>query len=200
MAEAAWVVEPPVTIAGFDAFLDGQRDASLWELAGGRIVAMTNPTEDHEQIAGNIGAPLKLAMDPRNCRTYQGGIRVQRSDDSRGMDKPRPDIVVRCGPSAGKTWITDPLVIVEVLSPSTIDVDRGDKLRFYKSLPTLRHIALVYQDQPRIEHYRRTDIGWELETLTGLNDRLQFDALAFEIVLETVYFGVAMARAHSPRR
>ena len=123
--------DPPVTIAEFDAFLEAQQDDSLRELVGGRIVAMANPTEDHEQIAGNIGAPLKVAMDPKGCRAYQGGIRVQRSYNSRGQDKPCPDILVRCGASGRRNYITDPLVVVEGLSPSTIDVDRGDKLRFY---------------------------------------------------------------------
>lgn len=146
MSEAVQA-EPAVTIAEFDAFLEAQQDDSLWELVAGRIVAMTNPTETHEQIAANIGAPLKLAMDTKGCRAFQGGIRVQRSDRSDGLDKPRPDVVVRCGPFHGRTYITDPLVVVEVLSPSAIDTDRGEKLRFYKRLPTLQHIALVYQDQ-----------------------------------------------------
>ncbi len=66
-----------------------------------------------------------------------------------------------------------------------MDVDRGEKLRFYKALPTLRHIALVYQDQMRVEHYRKTDLGWELETLTHAEDVLLLDALAFTIALET---------------
>jgi Uma2 family endonuclease len=51
---------PLVTIAEFDAFLNAQQDDSLWELVAGQVVAMTDPTEDHEQIASNIGAPLKL--------------------------------------------------------------------------------------------------------------------------------------------
>ena len=93
---------------------------------------------------------------------------------------PRPDVVVRCGRVGTRNFITDPLVVVEVLSPSTIDVDRGDKLQFYKAQPTLRHIALVYQDQMRVEHYRKTDLGWELETLTHADDVLYFEALAFQ--------------------
>ncbi len=163
MSEAI-LTERPVTVAEFDAFLDAQQDDYPWELVAGRIVAMTNPTEVHEQIAGNIGAPLKVAMDSKGCRVYQGGIGVQRSDNEQGVDRPRPDVVVRCGRVGTRNFITDPLVVVEVLSPSTIDVDRGDKLRFYKALPTLRHIALVYQDQIRVEHYRKTDLGWEMES------------------------------------
>ena len=52
MSEAI-LTEPPVTIAAFEEFLNSQQDDSLWELVAGRIVAMTNPTEDHEQIAGS---------------------------------------------------------------------------------------------------------------------------------------------------
>ena len=114
----------PVTIEAFDTFVEAQADTVMFELVEGVIVMMTNPTETHEQIAGNIGAPLKLAMDGRGCRTYQGGMRVQRSDDPKDTDKMRPDVVVRCGPAGGGTFITDPLVVVEVLSPSTMDHDR----------------------------------------------------------------------------
>ena len=198
MSQAA-LLDPPVTAEAFDAFLGGQRDGSAWELVDGRIVAMTNPTEDHEQIASNIGAPLKLAMDAQGCRTYQGGMGVQRSDNARGVDRPRPDIVVRCGARGDRNYITDPLVIVEVLSPSTMDVDRGEKLRFYKSLPTLRHIALVYQDQMRVEHYRKTDEGWPREVLTRPGDVLLFEAVAFHITLERVYIGAEPAGTTLPR-
>ncbi len=191
MSEAI-LTQLPVTIGEFDAFLDGQQDDRSWELVAGQIVAMTNPTEVHEQIASNIGAPLKLAMDPKGCRVYQGGIGVQRSDNERGIDRPRPDVLVRCGRLGTRNFVTDPLVVVEVLSPSTMDVDRGDKLRFYKALPTLRHIVLVYQDQMRVEHYRKTDIGWELESLTQPEEFLRFEAVTFEIALEHVYFGVEL--------
>ncbi len=180
----------PVTIEGFDAFVEAQADLQLFELVEGVIVIMTNATETHEQIASNIGAPLKLAMDQRGCRSYQGGIRVQRSDDRKETDKTRPDVVVRCGAGTSKTYITDPLVVVEGLSPSTIDVDRGPKLAFYKSLPTVRHIALVYQDQMRIEHYRRGETGFDIEVLKAPSDVLSFEAVDFKIAMANVYFGV----------
>jgi Uma2 family endonuclease len=182
----------PVTIEVFDAFVGAQADTALFELVEGDIVMMTNPTEVHEQIAGNIGAPLKLARDARGCRTYQGGMRVQRSDDARDTDKTRPDVVVRCGAVGSGTYITDPLVVVEVSSPSTIDIDRGAKLDLYKSLPTIRHIALVYQDQMRIEHYRRTEQGFELDVLKRPDEVLHFEAVEFRIDLARVYFDVTV--------
>jgi Uma2 family endonuclease len=180
----------PVTIEAFDAFVEAQADTALFELVEGVIVMMTNPTEVHEQIAANIGAPLKLAMDARGCRTYQGGMRVQRSDDPRDTDKTRPDVVVRCGAVGAKTCITDPLVVIEVLSPSTID--RGPKLDFYKSLPTVRHIALLYQDQMRVEHYRRSEQGFEFEVLKRPEETLHFEAVELRIDLTRIYFDVAL--------
>lgn len=181
-----------VTIETFDAFVEAQADTTLFELVDGVIVMMTNPTEAHEQIAGNVGAPLKLAMDGRGCRTYQGGMRIQRSDDVRDLDKPRPDVVVRCGSVGSKTFITDPLVVIEVLSPSTIDTDRGRKLDFYKSLPTMRHIVLIYQDQMRVEHYRRAEQGFELEVLTRAEQAVRFEAVEFDVDLARIYFGVTV--------
>ena len=190
--------DPPVTILDFDAFLAVQGDETLWELVAGQIVAMTNPTELHEQIVGNIGVPLRLWMEARDCRVYFGGMRVQRSDNAGAVDKPRPDLLVRCGQATARNYVTDPLVVVEVLSPSTMDTDRGSKLAFYKRLPTLRHIVLVYQDQIRAEHYRRTDLGWELETLTVSADQLVLDAVQFKMTLADAYIG-AIPGGQTPR-
>jgi len=182
----------PVTGEAFDRFVDAQADTALFELVEGVIVMMTNPTETHEQIAANVGAPLKLAMDARGCRTYQGGMRVQRSDDPRDTDKARPDVVVRCGALGTRNYITDPLVVIEALSPSTIDTDRGPKLDFYKSLPTVRHIALIYQDQMRVEHYRRGEQGFEIDVLKRPEEALHLEAVEFRIELARIYFDVTV--------
>jgi Uma2 family endonuclease len=184
--------EEPVTIEDFDRFVEAQADAALFELVEGVIVMMTNPTQVHEQIVANIGTSLKAAMDARGCLTFLGGIRVQSSDNPRATDKTRPDVVVRCGALDATNYITDPLIVVEVLSPSTIDVDRGPKLDFYKSLPTVRHIALIYQDQMRVEHYRREERGFEFDVLKRPEDALDFEAVAFRIDLARVYFGVTV--------
>jgi Uma2 family endonuclease len=86
-----------MTVAEYDSFVAGLADDNEFELIDGELVMMVNPTESPKQIAANIGAPLKLAMDRRGCRTYQGGMRVQRGDDSSARDKYRPDVLVVCG-------------------------------------------------------------------------------------------------------
>jgi Uma2 family endonuclease len=194
MSEAV-VLPPPLTIAAFDAFLNVQRDDTRWELIDGCILAMTNPSLAHAEIVGNISGTLRPIMPAdRRCRVTTGDVRVQMSDDVRGIYAPLPDVMVWCGPMDGsRNFVTTPLVIVEVLSPSNMDSDRGTKLRFYKtSLPTLRHIALVYQDQMRVECYSRTDTGWELRTVTRPDETMMFEALMFEMPLSDVYGGVTL--------
>ncbi len=80
--------------------------------------------------------------------------------------------------------------MVEVLSPCTIDYDRGPKPDLYKGNPTMGHIVLVYQDQMRVEYYQRTPGGCELQVLKKPEDRLEFETLGFEIELASIHFGV----------
>ena len=87
-----------VTVEGFDAFVGAQADTALFELVEGVIVMMTNPTEVHEQIAGNVGAPLKLAMDARGCRTYHT-LRGRESFSTRRSRLPTNSAMGTSGPS-----------------------------------------------------------------------------------------------------
>ena len=192
----AFQIEPMVTIEEFDAFLNGQPDSTQWELVAGRIVARSNPNERHEQIASNLGAPLKLAMDTQECRTYLGGMGVQLTESRTGENRLRPDVVVRCGPVGDRNFVTDPIVVAEVLSPSTMDYDRGEKLVFYKQLPTLRHIVLIYQDRMCVEHFQRIDDEWSWETLTQPDDELVLEAVGFTIALNRVYFAIDLSNVH----
>jgi Uma2 family endonuclease len=198
MAEAA-AEKIEMTIPEFDAFVDGMAEGKNFELFDGTPLLMSNPNETHEQIASNIGANLKLAMDKRGCRTYQGGIMVQTSANSTGRDKFRPDVVVSCGPASNNTFITDPIVVVEVLSPSTIDRDRGPKLEFYKNLPTAQHVVLAYADQMRVEHYFRGENGWEMKVLPTPESILELDAVEFRMNLEDIYFDVPFDEAPRSR-
>ena len=151
---------------------------------------MTNPSQPHEKIVSNIGRHLLQAVDASRCHVLFGGMRVQRSENQAGLYKPKPDLLLRCGPLQGQNLATDPLVIVEILSPSTMDNDRGEKLRFYKGLPTLAHLVLAYQDQMQAEHHRREGTGWVVDILTHPDGMLDFTALASAMPLTEAYVGV----------
>ena len=131
-------------------------------------------------------------MNARGCNTYLGGMRVQRSDDLDDVFKTKPDIVVHCSPVPKGTYIKDPVIVVEVLSPSTMDIDRGPKLDFYKSLSTVMYVATVYTDQMRIEFDHRTPDGWERDILKTGADILRFESVAFRLELAQIYFGTEL--------
>lgn len=189
------LAETPVTIAEFELFMERQPHDTRWELVDGHILAMANRSEDHGQIAFTIGRNLGDAADNLGCRINIGGLRVQASANADGITATIPDILVRCGERVGRNWIIDPVIVVEVLPPSTMDVDRGPKLDFYKSLPSMRDIVFVYQDQVRVEHYRRDGNSWMITALTGLDDTLAFDGLPSSMNLARIYVGTALTAA-----
>lgn len=184
------VADHPVTIAEFDAFVDAQPDDTKWELIDGRIVAMTNPTGRHGQIALNLALALRPAADRAGCQINVGAMRVQGSPDGSGVDKTIPDLTVACTDwTPAATFVTQPAIVVEELSPSTRDYDRGAKLAFYKSLPSLRDIVLVYQDEIRVEHFARTADEWTMIPLTAPGGTLQLTGLPAGVPLAEIFAG-----------
>ena len=186
------IADHPVTVAEFERFMERQPPDTRWELLDGQILAMTNPSEDHGQIVHNIVRGVGDTGRERGCRVNIGGLRVQASDAAGGTTATIPDMTVRCGPRVGRNWIDDPVIVVEVLSPSTMDFDRGGKLDFYRSLQSARDIVLVYQDQVRVEHYRREGEGWAMLPLTQLADPLTLDGVPCSIGLADIYADTAL--------
>ena len=79
-----------------------------------------------------------------------------------------------------------------------MDRDRVAKLAFYKGLPSARHIVMAYSDQMRVEHYVRTQRGWECRTLPTPESVLDLDAVGFRMSVAAVYFGVSLDEALQP--
>jgi Uma2 family endonuclease len=188
----AQVVEKPVSFHSFLALLDARGGEARLELIEGEVVATPDSTEDHEQIAAYVFGSLKPAMDARGCRSFAGGMLVRKPD--RDDIATAPDVVVRCrSPLGSQRFIEDPVIVVEVLSPSTMDEDRGPKLMFYKSLPTLRHVALVYQDEWRIETWDRAGDVWSYRALTAAGDALSLTWVDHAVPLRVAYAGTGLA-------
>lgn len=106
-----------------------------------------------------------------------------------------PDIIVVCGKmdldDKKYDTILNPTVIVEILSPSTGDFDRGGKAELYRALPSLKDYVIVAQDRPRVEWYaRQGERRWILEELTGTDAVLRLDSIGVEIPLTEIYEGV----------
>jgi Uma2 family endonuclease len=159
MAEAA---EKRLTVEEFLDWDDGTDRRH--ELVDGRIVAMAPPSEVHATIVSNL--TIRIGNQLRApCRVLgEFGARLADRDDSFYQF----DLAVTCAPAdAGRRYIADPVLIVEVLSPSTQLHDRGRKLEDYRQLPSVKEILLVASEQRRVQHWRRDGPRWIVEDLIG---------------------------------
>lgn len=139
------------------------------EYDNGEIVAMAGGSRRHNALASRISAALENGRRP-GCIAFQSDQRVRVLATGRAT---YPDASVVCGPIEGDpadpaaATITNPTLIVEVLSPTTEQDDRGDKWQHYQQLPSLQEYVQVSQSRPRVEHYRRlASGGWEYHDAT----------------------------------
>ena len=143
-------------------YLIYERDSGMkHEYDGGEIIAMAGGTLRHSALASRISAALENGRKP-GCVAFQSDQRVRILATGKAT---YPDALMVCDPierdpaDPNRTTITNPTLIVEVLSPTTEQNDRGDKWQHYQLLPSLQEYVLVSQSQPRVEHYRRLTTG-----------------------------------------
>jgi Uma2 family endonuclease len=158
------------------------------EFLNGEVWAMAGGTPEHGALAVSMTLALGAALRAKPCRGYSSDVRVRIPDT--GLST-YPDLSVVCGPLEtapdDKDAITNPIVLVEVLSDSTEAYDRGAKWAHYRRIPSLREYVLVSQAEPRIEVFRRIDAGrWELlEARPG--ETIELQSLGVLLDVATVY-------------
>jgi Uma2 family endonuclease len=154
----------------YDEYLAYERDSGMkHEYDDGEIIAMAGGSRRHSVLASRISAALESALSP-DCLAFQSDLRIRVLATGRAT---YPDASVVCGPIEGDPadptgpTITNPTLIVEVLSPTTEQIDRGEKWEHFQRIPSLREYLLVNQSKPRIERYRRLPSGdWEYHEAT----------------------------------
>jgi excisionase family DNA binding protein len=156
-----------------------------FEVLAGVRTPLEDATENHEQIVANIIGALKLAMDRVGCRTYVR-MAVRRGEESRETEL-RPDILVRRGPVGDRTYIDDPIVVIEVMSSASKPRDERLKHSFYRYMPTVRHIVLVDAERMTVQHDVRTEGGYDRSILADPKAVIDLTAVGFSIALEEVY-------------
>ncbi len=140
-------------------FVWAEDQPGRFELFGGKVVAMAPERLAHTRAKLDAVVALRtaLAQRSRDCEAIADGATV-RIDDSTVYG---PDALVRCGPRApgDAIVVTDPVIVVEVTSPSSRGADTGAKLAGYFQLPSLRHYLVVDTDARRVIHHRRDEAG-----------------------------------------
>lgn len=160
------------------------------EYCDGVIYAMAGGTPTHAELSLNTGAALKRAL--ANCSVFSSDlkVRIERTDLSAF-----PDVSVVCGErefsTIDRNALTNPIILVEVTSPSTEDYDRGDKLSHYKQLSSLAAVLFISHRTPRITVVQRGAAGWE-ESEYRSGERLELKAPVLSLSVDEVYAGVVL--------
>ncbi len=159
------------------------------EYLDGEIIPMTGGSTNHNRLAGNVYIALNLALPEQEYDVFIGDVRLW-------VPKVRlytyPDVMVILGKPEYHNNRTDmirnPQVIVEVLSKSTKNYDRGDKFTFYKSIPTLREYILIDQTKINVEQYSKTENKrWLYSEYDEEDTALVFNSFQLEVPLSAIY-------------
>ena len=158
------------------------------EYLNGEISAMGGASPRHVLIVTNVVRELSSQLKGRPCSVFSTDLRVRVSPE--GLYT-YPDVAVLCGPpqfsDSRRDTLTNPTLIVEVLSKSTKDYDR-EKFEQYRSIESFREYVLIAQDRPHVEHFvRQTDNTWLLSETSKPDDAVSLPAIGCQLQLAEVY-------------
>jgi Uma2 family endonuclease len=163
--------------------------ATKHEYYAGQIYAMTGASRTHNLIAGNTLASLHTQLRRKPCQIFPSDMRVKIQKT--GLHT-YPDLVIICGEPQftddALDTLINPIVLIEILSPSTERYDRGMKSQHYRTIETLQDYILIEQDHYHIEYYSRQGNGqWLLQEATGIEARITIPSIGSTLLLEDVY-------------
>ena len=170
------------------------------EYLRGEVFAMTGASRQHNLIAGNVAAELHQRLRDRPFEIYQSDMRVKVSPT--GLYT-YPDVTVVCGEpefeDAQVDTLLNPKVLVEVLSPSTADYDRGRKFTHYRRLSSLHEYLVISQDRPLVEHYvRQGQDAWVLTEERSLQAAVDLPSIDCQLPLSEIYLKVRFSEEDAP--
>lgn len=171
-----------------------KQDSIRHQFLDGEVFAMTGGTFNHAAIAGNVFSALSHRAGGKPCRPMNSDMRIHTPS---GLDT-YPDVSVFCGKpelADEQRTLLNPVVIFEVLSPSTRSYDRGDKFVHYRSIPSLRDYVIVDSETMAVEHFRHSPDGreWVLHEYREPPDTLPLPAIDVELPLAEIYRDIELS-------
>ena len=159
------------------------------EFRNGEMIAIPGGSINHSRITGAIYALLLGLLEDLDFEPFNGELRLWIPELQMGT---YPDVMVVAGEPVLNGDRTDevlnPMLIAEVLSPSTSSYDRGDKFAAYRTIPSFQEYLLIEQGRPAVEHHWKTEDGrWHLEELRGLDAIAPLEHLPVQLPLASLY-------------
>lgn len=176
-----------------EAYLE-MENASLekHEYYKGEVFAMSGAKMPHNTVSKNLLGTLFGKLKGKRCQPYGSDVRIHIESNTLFT---YPDISIVCGEvitlNNDDYNVLNPTVLIEILSPSTKNYDRGEKFKLYRDIPTLKEYILVDSVSIHIEVFRLNENNhWELEEYNNLNEQLLIKAIAESISVADIYEGV----------
>ncbi|QIZ73374.1 Uma2 family endonuclease [Oxynema aestuarii] len=171
-----------------EEYLELERQSEIkHEYIDGQIYAMAGTTKAHNAISINLAMLFREKLRNSTCQTFMADVKVNVTE-KKGVFY--PDLVVTCNDDEDMNSyeVKFPKLIVEVLSPSTEQFDRGKKFRYYRTIPSLQEYILVGCQEYLVEVFRRMENNlWILQTYEGLEAIARVESLAIDTPLSEIY-------------
>ena len=177
-----------------EEYLELERGSEVkYEFWGGEIYAMSGGSLAHDQIMGNVYDALRRQLRGKDCRLFTNNMRIKvpAALPYRYADGSVVRGKIEVERFNGNDLLLNPLLIYEVLSPTTEAFDRGDKFTNYKSIPAFCEYLIIAQHRPHMTHYaRQADGTWSYEEFNGLSDNIPLPTIDCTLILNDVYADV----------
>ena len=169
-----------------DDYIQGEQVSEVrHEYIGGQVYAMSGGSEAHNVLSGNLYSAIRQHFRGKPCKIFMADMKLRLNiaeDDIFYY----PDLLVTCDPSDNEKYFkSQPVVLVEVLSPSTERVDRREKFLSYQRLPSLLEYILVDQEKMAVTIFRR-ETEWKSEHLSE-SDTLTMPSIDFSLAVANIY-------------
>ena len=178
-----------------EEYLEGEKVAEVrHEYVDGQVYAMAGTTKAHGRIAGNLFRRLGNHLDGHRCEPFGNDIKV-RIPPQIGNLFYYPDVVVTCADEGAddEYYLNQPAIVVEVLSDSTEQIDRREKVLGYRQVPSVQIYVIIEQKRIAATVLRRAEQGWRSEELEGPDAVLRLETIGFEMPLRALYERTGLA-------
>jgi Uma2 family endonuclease len=177
---------------GFGDYVELEETSTVkHEYLGGQVYAMAGGTPEHAGVTANVLRLLGNALHGKPCRVYSPDLRVRVK--ATGLVS-YADASVICGAieldadDRKSHTALNPTLLVEVLSPSTEDYDRGEKLGHYKQIPSLREVLLIAHDRREVEIVRREPDGSWSRSIAGAGTQARLASIDCALAVDDLYY------------
>ena len=177
------------------AYLESEEKSEVkHEFYKGEIFAMAGASIQHNQIASNAHVAIGSFKSDKGYNVFQSDLKIHVELNSLFT---YPDLSIACGKIATlenhKDIVTNPSVLIEVLSYTTQDYDRGGKFKLYRDIPSLKEYILISSIEVLVEKYSKQEDGtWILHEYKTLNDFFRIDIIEMQMELKSLYKNVEL--------